>query len=48
MEIKNWLISRKYQIMLIIILLALAFIMGCTTGNSNAPVPTGPIGGGCG
>ena len=48
MDIKNWIIARKYQIMLIMLMILASFIIGCTSGNGNVPPPTGPIGGGCG
>jgi len=47
MGIKNWLKTHKYQIMFSLIIVAMFFIVGCTTGQGSAP-PAGPIGGGCG
>ncbi|MEK6845464.1 MAG: hypothetical protein AABY26_01790 [Nanoarchaeota archaeon] len=47
MDIKLWVLSRKYQIMAMLLLLALFVLVSCTTPGS-APAPSGPIGGGCG
>lgn len=45
--IKSWLIKNQYKILLAVVITAMLFIIGCTTGGSN-PAPSGPIGGGCG
>jgi hypothetical protein len=49
MEIKNWISTHRYQILMSVIIFAMIFLIGCTTGQATAPVaPSGPIGGGCG
>ncbi len=49
MDIKNWLICRKYQILFTLLIIGLFFIIGCTaSGGGGSPPPSGPIGGGCG
>ncbi|MBI2668642.1 hypothetical protein HYX14_02255 [Candidatus Woesearchaeota archaeon] len=46
---KNWIITHKYQILMVVLMLAVLVIAGCgTTGGYSAPPPSGPIGGGCG
>lgn len=47
MDIKYWFMCRKYRILLTVLILAIFFIVGCASGNGNAPPPSGPIGGGC-
>ncbi len=49
MNIKNWISTHRYQILMFMLVFAMMFVVSCTTGQATAPVaPSGPIGGGCG
>lgn len=47
MDMKNWLVVHKYQVMVFLFVTLFLFIVGCSSGQAPPP-PSGPIGGGCG
>jgi len=48
MNLKTWVTVNKYQILVAVLVMAVFFIVGCTSGQGSSPPPSGPIGGGCG
>jgi|GEM_PF-5920913 len=48
MNIKQWIISHKYQIMMAVLVMGLFLLVSCSTQSAPPTAPTGPIGGGCG
>jgi hypothetical protein len=48
MDIKQWVISHKYQILMIVLVAGLFVLASCSTQSAPPVAPVGPIGGGCG
>ena len=48
MSLKTWFTVNKHQILVMVLVMAAFFIVGCVSGQGNSPPPSGPIGGGCG
>lgn len=45
--LKTLYLGNKKLLFVAVLVIALFVIVGCSSGYSNAPPPSGPIGGGC-